>query len=226
VIAPPFPDARQAALNSEPFHHLYVHIPFCRHKCGYCDFNAYARLDGLIEPYVDALLRELGWVAAELPFAPLDTIYFGGGTPGLIPAPTFQRLMRGIRAGFDVSRQAEIPWEANPASTDPRKLAAWRESGVNRLSIGVQGFDPRALAVLERRSDAAQAREVVRQAREAGFKNLSLDLIGQARLLYTHAGQLEAALGGGPQLDGRVDLVIGDIELESPGDHAHRTAEA
>ena len=74
------------ALNSERFHHLYIHLPFCRHKCGYCDFNAYARLDGLMKPYVAALERELGWAAERFPFGPLSTVYFGGGTPSLLPA--------------------------------------------------------------------------------------------------------------------------------------------
>ena len=177
MIGDPVRAADTTALNDPPFHHLYLHIPFCRHKCGYCDFNAYANLDGLIEPYVDALLRELGLAVTRHRFGPLRSIYFGGGTPGLIPADTFHRLMAGIRSNFQIEANAEITLEANPSSTDPHKLAVWRRSGVNRLSIGVQGFDPRALAVLERRTDAAQARQVVRQARDEGFENLSLDLI-------------------------------------------------
>ena len=164
-------------LNMQPFHHLYLHIPFCRHKCGYCDFNAYARLDGLMKPYVAALERELGWAAERFPFGPLSTVYFGGGTPSLLPAESISHILRVVRAKFDLQPDAEITLEANPASTDPAKLAVWRRSGVNRLSIGVQGFDPRALAVLERRTDGAQARRAVRQARNAGFDNLSLDLI-------------------------------------------------
>ena len=164
-------------LNMQPFRHLYLHIPFCRHKCGYCDFNAYARLDGLMEPYVAALERELGSAARRLPFGPLSTVYFGGGTPSLLPAESIDRILELIRGGFDLSPDAEITLEANPASTDSAKLSAWRRAGVNRLSIGVQGFDPRALAVLERRTDGSQARRAVRQAREAGFTNLSIDLI-------------------------------------------------
>lgn len=161
----------------DPFPHLYVHLPFCRHKCGYCDFNAYARLDGLMEPYVEALERELGYAAGRYSFGPLATVYFGGGTPSLMPAESIRRLLDRIRSLIGLRPDAEVTLEANPASTDPAKLAGWREAGVNRLSIGVQGFDPRALAVLERRTDGAQARRTVRQAREAGFTNLSLDLI-------------------------------------------------
>ena len=166
-----------ALLNTAPFRHLYVHLPFCRHKCGYCDFNAYARLDGLMQPYVEALERELGSASERFAFAPLATVYFGGGTPSLMPAQSITRLMERIRALFGVEPGAEVTLEANPASTDPAKLAAWQAAGVNRLSIGVQGFDPRALAVLERRTDGAQARRAVSEARAAGFENLSLDLI-------------------------------------------------
>jgi oxygen-independent coproporphyrinogen-3 oxidase len=161
----------------QPFRHLYVHLPFCRHKCGYCDFNAYAGLDGLMQPYVAALERELGYAAERFPFGPLATVYFGGGTPSLMPSQSISRLLARIRALFAIQPEAEITLEANPASTDPEKLAAWREAGVNRLSLGVQGFDPRSLAILERRTDASQARRAIRQAREGGFENLSLDLI-------------------------------------------------
>jgi oxygen-independent coproporphyrinogen-3 oxidase len=164
-------------LNREPFRSLYVHLPFCRHKCGYCDFNAYARLDGLMPSYEEALVRELGLAAERYPFGSLATVYFGGGTPSLMPARSIRRLLDEIRGRFDVDPDAEITLEANPASTDPAKLATWRDAGVNRLSVGVQGFDPRALAVLERRTDGAQARRAFSEARAAGFRNLSLDLI-------------------------------------------------
>ena len=164
-------------LNMQPFRHLYLHIPFCRHKCGYCDFNAYAGLDGLIEPYVAALEQELTYAASHYRFGPLETVYFGGGTPSLLPGHHIARLMDRVRSEFGVESGAEVTLEANPASTDPERLATWLDAGVNRLSVGVQGFDPRALAVLERRTDGAQAQRAVTQARAAGFQNLSLDLI-------------------------------------------------
>ena len=84
MISPAPAAAAGALLNMDPFPHLYVHLPFCRHKCGYCDFNAYARLDGLMQPYVDALERELGYAAGRYSFKPLATVYFGGGTPSLM----------------------------------------------------------------------------------------------------------------------------------------------
>ena len=173
-------DQREAAsrvLNTEPFRHLYLHLPFCRHKCGYCDFNAYAGLDGLMGPYEKALERELGYAAERFSFGPLSTVYLGGGTPSLMEAESIRRILDRTRSLFGIDSTAEVTLEANPASTDPAKLAIWREAGVNRLSIGVQGFDPRALAVLERRTDGSQAKRAVRQARDAGFQNLSLDLI-------------------------------------------------
>jgi oxygen-independent coproporphyrinogen-3 oxidase len=160
-----------------PFSHLYLHIPFCRHKCGYCDFNAYARMDSLMPAYVDALLGELETASREHSFSRLATVYLGGGTPSLLPVELSIRLLEGIGALFELEKDAEVTLEANPASTDAEKLAAWRELGVNRLSLGVQGFDRHALAVLERRTDGAQATRAYKAARAAGFDNISLDLI-------------------------------------------------
>jgi oxygen-independent coproporphyrinogen-3 oxidase len=161
----------------KPFRNLYVHIPFCKHKCGYCDFNAYAGMDRLMPDYVDALERELADARERYAFGDLDTVYFGGGTPSLLPADLVARLLRFIRANFDVAPDAEVTLEANPASTDEMKLAAWLEGGVNRLSLGVQGFDGRALAVLERRTDAAQATRAFELARSMGMRDISIDLI-------------------------------------------------
>src|SRR5579872_2592759 len=161
----------------EPFRHLYLHLPFCRHKCGYCDFNAYAGMDRLMPDYVEGLLGELAHARATRPFEPLRTLYLGGGTPSLLPAALMTRLLAGVAGLFELEPGAEVTLEANPASTDAEKLAAWREGGVNRLSLGVQGFDRAALAVLERKTDGAQAVRAYRQAREAGFANINLDLI-------------------------------------------------
>jgi oxygen-independent coproporphyrinogen-3 oxidase len=158
-------------------HHLYVHIPFCRHKCGYCDFNAYAGMDRLMPDYVDALERELESARQTVEFGRLDTVYLGGGTPSLLPAGLMSQLLDFIQSHFDVGADAEVTLEANPGSTDAERLRAWIAGGVNRLSLGVQGFDGRALAVLERRSDAAQAEHAYAIAREAGVGNINIDLI-------------------------------------------------
>jgi oxygen-independent coproporphyrinogen-3 oxidase len=161
----------------QPVTHLYVHIPFCKHKCGYCDFNAYAGMDRLMPDYVDGLERELAAARGRHEFGRLQTVYLGGGTPSLLPAELTSRLLRFIRGTFDVASDAEITLEANPASTDEPRLAAWLEGGVNRLSLGVQGFEPRALAVLERKTDAAQATRAFQLARSMGVANVSIDLI-------------------------------------------------
>ena len=163
--------------GSLPFEHLYLHIPFCKHKCGYCDFNAYAGMDRLMPDYVGALERELSRAREQHPFARLQTVYFGGGTPSLLSAELIARLLRFVRATFDVAPGAEVTLEANPASTDEAKVQAWLDGGVNRLSLGVEGFEPRALAVLERKTDAAQATRAFGLARAMGMSNVSIDLI-------------------------------------------------
>lgn len=157
--------------------HLYIHVPFCRHKCGYCDFNVYTGQDRLMPEFVDAVAKELRWAASHLPFSSLRTVYIGGGTPSVLPAPLAARLLAAVHQTFTLAPGCEVTLEANPASTDPDKLAVWRAGGVNRLSLGVQGFDPRALAVLERKEDGAQGERALSQARAAGFDNVSLDLI-------------------------------------------------
>jgi len=161
----------------QAFRHLYVHIPFCKHKCGYCDFNAYAGMDRLMPDYVDALERELVFARERFAFQELQTVYLGGGTPSLLPPALAARLLAFIRRELNVAPDAEVTLEANPASTDEARLEAWMEGGVNRLSLGVQGFDPRALAVLERKTDAAQATRAFQLARSMGMANISVDLI-------------------------------------------------
>jgi len=134
-------------------------------------------MDRLMPDYVEALERELAAAVERYRFEPLETIYLGGGTPSLLPPELMTRLLAFIRDSFEVAPDSEVTLEANPASTDAPKLQAWIDGGVNRLSLGVQGFDPHALAVLERRTDAAQATRVFHLAREMGVANVSIDLI-------------------------------------------------
>jgi oxygen-independent coproporphyrinogen-3 oxidase len=143
--SPPALRATSPQVGRRPFKNLYLHIPFCKHKCGYCDFNAYSGMDRLMPDYIDALERELAHARERHPFEPLDTVYLGGGTPSLLPAELATRLLRFISTNFNIAPGAEVTLEANPASTDERKVAAWLEGGVNRLSLGVQGFDGHAL---------------------------------------------------------------------------------
>jgi oxygen-independent coproporphyrinogen-3 oxidase len=134
-------------------------------------------MDRLMPEYVGALERELSGAREQFPFGRLNTVYLGGGTPSLLPAELMTRLLRFVRANFDLAPGIEVTLEANPASTDETKVQAWLDGGVNRLSLGVQGFEPRALAVLERRTDAAQATRAFRLARSMGMPNVSIDLI-------------------------------------------------
>ncbi|HEU0167195.1 MAG TPA: radical SAM protein, partial [Chloroflexota bacterium] len=144
---------------------LYLHIPFCRTKCNYCDFNTYAGLEPLIPRYVEALCAEMRRYPAGLP---VQTINFGGGTPSLLTASQLGALIRAAREWFVLDADVEVSIEANPNDADEAHLAGTREAGVNRISFGVQSFDNRELAVLTRRHDADEARRAVRLARSAG----------------------------------------------------------
>ncbi len=152
---------------------LYLHVPFCRTKCGYCDFNSYAGLDALFEPYVEALIREVERAAP----ARVRTVFFGGGTPTVLPVSFVERILAAVRAAVYVEAGAEISCEANPGTVDRERLAALRALGVNRLSLGVQSLAPGELRLLERGHTAAQAGEALRAARAAGLDNVNLDLI-------------------------------------------------
>ncbi len=156
---------------------LYLHVPFCSLKCAYCDFNSYAGLDDLVEPYCDALGQEIrlwGKVAGE---RPVPTIFFGGGTPSLLPLPQIERIMAALRDSFALEEDAEISLEANPGTVDLDYLLRLRAAGVNRISFGVQSFHDDELASLDRIHSADEAAECYGWAREAGFERVNLDLI-------------------------------------------------
>ena len=155
-----------------------MHLPWCVRKCPYCDFNSYEARGALPDAeYVDALLRDL---RTELPFAqgrPIETIFLGGGTPSLFSGAAIRRLLDGVRAETTLSSTAEITLEANPGAVDAASFAAFREAGVNRLSIGIQSFRDEQLRVLGRVHDSSEAEAAVATARAAGFDNLNLDLM-------------------------------------------------
>ncbi|MBI2762079.1 MAG: radical SAM family heme chaperone HemW [Chloroflexi bacterium] len=156
---------------------LYLHIPFCDHRCAYCDFNAYAGLETLIPAYVDALGTEVRFWAERLGARPVPTVFFGGGTPSLLPLPLLERTLATIRASFAVDPHAEWTIEANPGTVDQAYFRGLRALGINRVSLGVQSFDDGELKRLDRIHDAATAVAAFEAARAAGFDNLSLDLI-------------------------------------------------
>jgi oxygen-independent coproporphyrinogen-3 oxidase len=156
---------------------LYLHLPFCDHKCAYCDFNSYAGLDHLIPAYVDALVRDLAlWAPLTHGWA-VQTVFFGGGTPSLTPPALLCRILDTVRTQCSLAPDAEISLEANPGTVGREYLTALRDLGINRLSIGVQSFDDRQLRLLDRIHDAGQATAAFRAARAAGFDNVNLDLM-------------------------------------------------
>ena len=156
---------------------LYVHIPFCETKCPYCDFNTYAGIESLIPGYVAALSAEIGLWGRILGRPAVATVFFGGGTPSYLPAEDIGSLVDTVARAFDLDQVSEISLEANPGDLTPDKLAAYLDSGIDRLSIGVQSLDDRLLKVLGRRHSAAEATQAYRMATDAGFGNVSIDLM-------------------------------------------------
>ena len=165
---------------------LYLHIAFCETKCHYCDFNTYAGMAGLIPRYLGSLACQCKTLSRAMPASArhawngrieVATIFFGGGTPSLLPAEDLERVLCAIGNSARVDHEAEITLEANPNDISTAYLRGLRGLGFNRLSIGVQSFDDRMLNMLGRRHDARAGREAFESAREAGFDNVSLDLM-------------------------------------------------
>ncbi|BAO43103.1 radical SAM family heme chaperone HemW [Thiolapillus brandeum] len=157
---------------------LYVHIPWCLRKCPYCDFNSHALKGDLPEAaYVQALLADVDADARKLSGREVQTVFIGGGTPSLFSGEAIGNLLAGIRSRLSLAEDAEITLEANPGAVDAGHFAAYREAGVNRLSIGVQSFSATKLEALGRVHDPRQAREAFHVARRAGFGNINLDLM-------------------------------------------------
>ena len=165
-------------IQTVPDHSIYIHIPFCVHRCAYCDFNTYARQEAFLPAYIDALCREIYFVAeGATQRHPVHTIFFGGGTPSLLSTLQFETILKAIQQNFDLLPQAEISLEANPGTLSLQSLRDLRSLGFNRLSLGVQSTHPEELRQLERIHDYFDVINVVTWARRAGFENLNLDLI-------------------------------------------------
>ena len=157
---------------------LYIHIPFCRHRCSYCDFNTYAGLEGLIPKYMASLQQEVAWAGqAAGEKLPVHTIFLGGGTPSLIPAHDLALLLETCDQYFAVQPGAEISLEANPGTVTLASLKDLRQAGFNRISLGMQSANAIDLALLERQHGTLDVIRAVEWARQAGFSNLNLDLI-------------------------------------------------
>ena len=178
---------------------LYIHLPFCRTKCCYCDFGSVTGQEQLFGPYVDALIRELRDRAAAWRGMVFGSVYLGGGTPTLFPAALLGTLLQACRAELRIAKDAEVTIEANPGTVDVSGLRALVESGVNRLSLGVQSLSDAELRLLGRGHTAAMAHSAYRAGREAGFRNMSLDLIfglpGQTVSVWVETLERAIALG-------------------------------
>lgn len=157
---------------------LYIHIPWCVRKCPYCDFNSHQAGPSLPEDdYIDALLADLEQEMPAVQGRPISTIFFGGGTPSLFSAAALGRLLRGVEQRIPFATDIEITLEANPGTFEQEKFKAYRQTGINRLSIGVQSFQPAKLEKLGRIHNGDEAVRAAGMARAAGFDNFNLDLM-------------------------------------------------
>ncbi|MCH8208155.1 MAG: radical SAM protein, partial [Nitrospinae bacterium] len=159
---------------------LYLHIPYCLHKCGYCDFNSHKINTEEMDQYVEALIREIdtysqssGPTSGKI----IETIFFGGGTPTTLPVKSLARILETCRDRFPLSPDCEVTLEANPATILKDELKDLRSAGFNRLSVGVQSFHKKDLDLLERVHSVEEIYLTLDRAREAGFDNLSIDLM-------------------------------------------------
>ena len=164
-------------MNELPALGLYIHIPFCERKCPYCDFNTYAGLESRFQDLVAALAGEMARWREPLRGRTVSTIFVGGGTPTVLEEAQLAQIFAAVNANFDLAGECEITCEANPGTVDRAKFAALRRLGVNRLSMGVQSFQPQELAFLGRIHDVADVHRAYDAARAAGFDNINLDFI-------------------------------------------------
>lgn len=211
---------------------LYIHIPFCRSKCDYCDFYSLPRREDTMDDYLAALSAHISESAPLVRDHLVDTIYFGGGTPSCFGAKRLIELLKLLRKKFRVKADAEVTLEANPDSVDVKSLTALRRGGFNRLSLGMQSADDEELAALHRPHTFQQVQDAVAAARKAKLKNLSLDLIfglpGQSLEKWQH--NLEAAIALDPEhlscygltLEGDTPLArrVAEGQVQVPGDDA------
>ncbi len=176
---------------------VYLHVPFCRTRCRYCDFYRVGENAGRQASFLEALRREIdGW--REHHGRAVDTVFFGGGTPSLLSPAQLRAVLDQLRERFGLAPDAEVTAECNPSDLSAEKLSAYRAAGLNRLSLGVQSLCERELRLLGRRHGAQQARDCVTWARAAGFDNVSLDLMlaipGQTEASFTRTIEAAAAL--------------------------------
>ena len=209
------PPSAAARYGQQPFG-VYVHVPFCRTRCGYCDFNTYTATElgggASQDAYPDLVTREIALAAGILPAskAPVSTVFFGGGTPTLLAPARLGGILAGIGKAFGLAGDAEVTVEANPETVDAASLRELRAQGVTRVSFGMQSAVPHVLRTLDRQHQPGRPEQCVRWARAAGFDHISLDLI------YGTPGEsdddwrrsLEAAIGAGPDHVSAYALIV------------------
>ncbi len=171
------PDVSETARSLSGGIGLYVHIPFCETKCPYCDFNTYAGINHLLPPYLTALDREIQVWGATLGHPTVNSVFLGGGTPSMLSPAQIATLLSTIRETFTIAVGAEVTAEVNPDDASVERLSAFREAGVNRISLGVQSLDDGELQKLGRRHGAAEALEALAAIWDAGYTNFSADLM-------------------------------------------------
>ena len=156
---------------------IYVHIPFCKKRCTYCDFHFSTTFSTYREKLIQAICLELSLRSSELMNVPIHSLYFGGGTPSLLTAEELQSIVHSVRLNYQLLEHAEITFEVNPEDANVDNLKAWKEVGINRLSIGLQSFQASDLSWMNRSHSTDEGEMAVRMAQEQGFDNISIDLI-------------------------------------------------
>jgi len=211
----PEPAVREASGRPLGF---YLHVPFCAARCGYCDFNTYTAKElgggGSQASYAETAVQEVRLARRVLGDLdrPVDTVFFGGGTPTLLPAKDLARMLSAVRDEFGLAADAEVTTEANPESVDPAYLAAIREAGFTRVSFGMQSAAPHVLQILDRQHTPGRALQAVKEATAAGFEHVNLDLIygTPGESLDDWRTSLESALSADPDHVSAYALIVED----------------
>lgn len=211
------PSASLAEARTRPFG-FYLHVPFCAARCGYCDFNTYTAKElgggGSQASYAETAVAEVRLARKVLGDLgrPVDTVFFGGGTPTLLPAEDLGRMLAAVRDEFGLAPDAEVTTEANPESVSPSSLAVLREAGFNRVSFGMQSASSHVLKILDRQHTPGRALEAVQEASAAGFEHINLDLIygTPGESLEDWRVSLESALSANPDHVSAYALIVED----------------